>query len=231
MKSLTLVILMIFPLLMLPIVTAEPISVMSPFGSPLAGARVQAIKLDGTVIEGYLDSEGRISIRDVPLGVITLRVISWRGFSIDYEVVITMYNTSVTCYTIGRLAIVAKTVLGQPLRMAYVEIVSEDGVKEELVLKNGKLNVELPAGKYSITVSIANRQVTREVEITGGRTVFVDVTLPVIEIFGSIVDQWYPLYMTIVLLIVIVILVIGVYELTIYLRTRRLKKIVEKVSR
>ena len=54
--------------------------------------------------------------------------------------------------------------------------------------------------------------------------------MPVIEIFGSIVDQWYPLYMTVVLLIVIVILVIGVYELTIYLRTRRLKKIVEKVS-
>lgn len=225
------VLLVLLILVAFPVTLAEPIKVTSPFGTPLAGARVQAVKLDGTIIEGYLDQEGCISIREVPLGILTFKILSWRGFNLNYKVTVTMYNTSITCYTIGRLSITAKTVLGQPLKMAHVKVVSEDGISEELVLRDGSLNIELPAGRYSVTLSVANKRITKEVEISGGSVVHISETLPVVELFGTIVDQWYPLYVTMVLIVVIIILVLGMYELTSYLRARKLKKMVERVTK
>ncbi|HDH06863.1 MAG TPA: hypothetical protein ENF87_00675, partial [Thermoproteales archaeon] len=73
------------PLILILLITlslgfAEPIKVLTPFGTPMSGAEVEIRLLDGTTIKNVLDVNGEVAVRDVPLGIVFLRIVKWRGY-------------------------------------------------------------------------------------------------------------------------------------------------------
>jgi len=86
-------------------VYASPIKVLTRYGSPLSNALVKIVYLDGTSKTYFLDNNGELMLRDVPLGIVKLKILSWKNISINFERIVTYMNSTIiynntwyTCY-------------------------------------------------------------------------------------------------------------------------------------
>jgi len=66
---------------------AGPIALLASDGStPLVGARIVAEKLDGERVELTVPPDGSVTVREVPLGILKITVVSWKGVPVNYHV-------------------------------------------------------------------------------------------------------------------------------------------------
>ena len=132
--------------------TAQPkdieISLVTPFGSPLAAAKVVVKYPSGLVLALVSDSVGRIMIPRVPKEGVSLVVEEWRGFKLGYEVRRVASSGTIVVENIGKLRVAVMGARGQPLAGAEVEIKGYPivGVTNE----GGWFEVEVPAGTYTV---------------------------------------------------------------------------------
>jgi len=210
-------------------VKGEPIRVLTPFGTPMKDALVEVTKLDGTTIRGYLDSEGAIRVREVPLGIVRLRIISWKGFTVNFSVTVTIHNTTVTCGKIGKLIIQVISQTGQPVPYATIIIKNSEAEVHGLSDQGGVFMIELPEGDYEVRVIYASKEAKVGVHVMRAKEAAVKVVLPFFLIVGGVpLDLW--LLVGIIVVAAVIVLVIGIllYELRHYIYMRKLKIIPSK---
>ncbi|RLE95869.1 MAG: hypothetical protein DRJ57_06175, partial [Thermoprotei archaeon] len=76
--------------------SALPLTLSAYDGVSLEGAVVEVEKLDGTVIRTRVGRDGILVVKEVPLGILRVRVVSWKGVPVGYECVVTPDNSSIT---------------------------------------------------------------------------------------------------------------------------------------
>jgi len=203
-------------------IIAEPISVFSSKRTPLSGAVVRVTKLDGTSYVTSLDYEGKIIVREVPLGVVILQLIEWKGVPINITYVVTPQNSTVTCDKIGELLIYVKGLRGQGLGGASVVLTWSGKVIEQgYSSPDGSYVTELPEGEYELKVSFGGKEGTIRVKVTGGtvtkKTIELDVFLTML---GLTLGLYEFIGVVIGLILLIIILFILMYEYRVWRRKR-----------
>ncbi|MCD6368210.1 MAG: carboxypeptidase regulatory-like domain-containing protein [Thermoproteales archaeon] len=210
-------------------VLGDPIRVVTPFGTPMSYAEVHVRKLDGTLIKGTLDENGYIGVSEVPLGIVDLEIVSWRGFLVNYSARVSIYNLTVTCWSIGKLVIHVTTLWGSLVPYASVNVKGSKGSGEYTVGENGVIELELPEGSYQIKVSYSGYIEVVDVTIKGGSETPVVVQMPFLFIIAGVPIDLSRLVGLILLLVAVVFIVaISVYEIRRFLYERKLKQLVVK---
>ena len=222
-KDKALVILTIIVVVMVCNVYAEPIVVKGKWGIPLSGAEVEIEKLDGTIIRGVLDENGQIEVKDVPLGIVFLRILSWKSVPMNFSVMVTYMNSTVVCDKIGKLRIKVVGVAGQGIGGAEINIlynskIVETGVSNEA----GVYETYLPEGYYNIVVKYSGKEQSKDVIVSPRVVNDVEVKFNVFIIIATIalsLEEFILLVIGIFALVVIIALIIYEYHLW---RRRRL---------
>ena len=207
---------------------AKPITVVTSGGRPLAGAVVRVTKLDGTSFVATLDPEGRIRVYEVPLGVVVLDVIEWKGVPVNARCVVTPRNCTVVCTKVGALVVYVVGSRGQGLRGADITILWQGKVVEHGVTGgDGSYATELPEGDYTVVASYKGREGRAEVSVAGGDTVSIWMTLDVfLEILGVPLSAAEFAGLVVALILAIVALFVGLYEYTAWRRRRLVAAVV-----
>ncbi|RLF00303.1 MAG: hypothetical protein DRJ63_02910 [Thermoprotei archaeon] len=202
------------------------ITVVTPWGTPLAGAKV-AITIPGTgEITGTLDETGSITVQNVPGGEVTLKVVEWKKVSVDWSTTVNYKSPKVTCEKIGKLVVKTTGARGQPLD-ATVTIA---GVLSATA-KGGVLEVELPEGSYDITVEYGGKKITKSATVKGKELTEVPVQIDVfIQLAGwpMTLPEFFGFILLIVFIIIALFLIMHEYSVW---RKKRLAKALVKPSK
>lgn len=203
-------------------IIAEPITVISSRRTPLSGAIVKVTKLDGTSYITSLDYKGKLVVREVPLGVVLLQLIEWKGVPINVTYVVTLQNSTVTCNKIGELIIYVKGLRGQGLNGATI-VIMWDGktIEQGYSSIDGSYITELPEGLYELRASFGGKKIITKVEVVGGVVLETSVELDVFLTIGGLTLGLYEFVGVIVgLILLVIILFILMYEYRIWRRKR-----------
>lgn len=151
----------------LQLAAAGPVALLASDGStPLVGARIVAEKLDGTRIELIVPPEGSVTVREVPLGVLKITVVSWKEVPVNYTCVVTPLNSTVAVPKIHRLAVSVVGARGQGLGRAAVEIVYDGRVVERGVADEaGSYVTFLPAASYVVRAGYGGKTAEKRVDL------------------------------------------------------------------
>ena len=126
------------------------ISLVTPFGSPLASATVRVEYPDGRVLYITSDSIGRVIIPRVPEEGVMLVVETWKGFDVGYTVRVAAFSGTITVENIGKLVVIVVGARGQPVVNARVHVSGAGAEAEGYTDVNGRFSLELPAGSYTV---------------------------------------------------------------------------------
>ena len=210
--------------LLIPVALAGPIHLGSG-GTPLSGAVVEVEKLDGTRLTLKVGADGTLVVREVPLGILRVKVVSWKGVPIGYECVVTPSNYSIDVPGIYRLTVVAVGARGQGLAAARVRVLYEGKVVEEGVTdESGSFSTLLPQADYSVVVEYGGRVGESRIELR--EPIEVKVMLDVFAVVGG-----YPLssaeFMGLIALVAILALglYLAAYEYSEWRRRRLLRPV------
>jgi len=227
-KILILCILLVVALLNITVI-AKPISVVSFKQTPLSGAVVRVTKLDGTSYIASLDYEGKLVVKEVPLGVVILELIEWKGVPINVTYVVTPHNSTITCTKIGALLVYVKGSRGQGLGSASVVITWNGKVIEQgFTSSDGSYSTELPEGKYVLKASYGGKEAIIEIKVVGNELVKVDVTLDVfLTIFGLTLGLYEFIGASLAVILLIIALFVVMYELRQFMIKRRLRRLIK----
>lgn len=205
-----------------PISRDVEITLLTPFGTPMIGAKVLVTKQDGTQLIAIADTLGKIIVQDAPGGKVNIRVLSWRNMTIDYEAENVATGT-VIVENIGQLIVYVYSSTGVGISGARVEI--SDGRTKIISWTDtrGILVIELPMGGYSVKASRGGRESERDARVSGGETT--EVYLP-IDIFITIGGYWdLSSYDFLGLLFLLWVLFFSIYiiikEYTVYQQRKR----------
>lgn len=217
--------LMLVITVLLPVALALPLMFTTSNGETLIGAVIEVEKLDGTRYTYHLGPEGVITVPEVPLGILKVKVISWKDIPIGYQCVATPQNYTVKVPGIHRLIVNVKGSRGQSLHGAAVTVFHqgrsvEVGVSDE----SGVYKTLLPAASYTIAAEYGGSKREVQVDLVSPQEVTIQL-----DIFGEI--GGLPLssneFMGIILLAIVIPLAIFViaYEYAQW-RRRRLLRVV-----
>ena len=188
---------------------------LSPFGSPLASAKLELVKLDGTRVTTIADLEGLVKVPEVPLGRVRITRVIWKGVDItEYgmePVEVTLETRSVVVKGVGRLTI---RVIGA-FRQPDTETVTIEGpgVFTKTVRVEGSWSEEVPAGTYTVA--------GRSVEVKAGEEAVVAVTTG--RIFGWPIST--ILIWIVGIIILATIIAILIYEYTSWRYMRKIARV------
>lgn len=169
-------------LLLAQLVAAQPLRLSTPGGTPLVGAVIIVEKLDGTRYNFTLGPEGTITVTEVPLGVLKVQVVSWKGVPVGYSFTVTPHNYSVTVPGIYPLTVTVVGARGQGLARAVVKILYDGkGVERGVTDESGVYRTLLPAARYVVVAEYGGRSSRREVDLRAPGEVRLQL-----DVFGEI---------------------------------------------
>ena len=197
--------------------------IITPNSSPLANALVAIEKLDGTKLVVRTDSKGEVFVKEVPLGIVRVTVIEWKGIPVNESYTVTPQNSTIVCKKIGKLVIYVTGVRGQGLPNAFVQIKWKDkAIEENRTTEDGSYSTELPEGEYSIIVEYLGKKGSKSgIRVSGSEVSIVKITLDVFIVIDGWALSFTEFIGLIALAIVIIILIyIILYEYSIWRRKR-----------
>ena len=167
---------------------AAPVKIVAPDGSPLRGALVRVKLLDGRTYEFTLDPEAPYKISSVPLGVLYVTVVSWKGVPVGYTAKVKVgVNGTVTVARIGRLVVHVVGSRGQGLPGALVKIYYQGRLVEEgRTNESGVYATLLPEASYRVEASYGGRNAAAEAAVKGSSTAEAELRLPVYAEVGGV---------------------------------------------
>ena len=199
---------------------ALPLSLSAGDGTILVGAVVEVEKLDGTLLKVKVGPEGVVRVTEVPLGVLKVRVVSWKGVPINYECVVTPRNASVRVPNIYSLTVRVTGSRGQGIggarvRILYGKLVVEEGLTNEA----GVYVTSLPRAEYAIVVEYSGRRAETSIELVKAyeERVVLDVFVEIAGWALSPVELMGLIALTIVMILMIYVLL---YEYSVWRRRR-----------
>ncbi len=208
--------------------SALPLTLSAYGGVSLEGAVVEVEKLDGTVIRTRVGRDGILIVKEVPLGILRVRVVSWKGVPVGYECVVTPDNSSITVSNIYPLRVSVVGSRGQGLAGAYVKILYGDLLVETgSTDESGVYSTLLPSGTYTIEVEYGGRTARTMLELDETREL--RIQLDIFAIIGG-----YPLSTSELIGILVVaaliplILYIIAYEYSIWRKKRIIRATVKE---
>jgi len=203
---------------------AYPVELKLEDGTRLVGAVIEAEKLDGEKVTFTTGADGSFTVQEVPLGILKLRVLSWKNIPLGYEYVVTPYNSTVIIGKIHVLSVYVRGSRGQALTGARVAVYYGDTPVEEGLTENGLYATRLPEGSYRLEVSYANRRGSALVTVHGPAEQ--EVTLDVfLEVGGVALSQSEFVAAVLLAAVVIIGLYIILYEYGVWRRKRLLTRI------
>lgn len=160
---------------------AQPVALTSG-DTPLSGAVVEVEKLDGTRLRLTAGPDGTVTVTEVPLGILRVRVVSWKNVPVSYECVTTPGNRSITVKGIGRIVVAVTGSRGQGLPGASVKVLYggmevESGSTDE----SGVYRTLLPSASYVLRVEYGGMVAERSVELKD----YLEVKIP-LDVFTVI---------------------------------------------
>lgn len=202
---------------------AEPILLVAPSGESLVGAVVEVEKLDGERQLFTLGPEGVIVVREVPLGILKVRVVSWKHVPVNYQCLVTPHNATIRVPTIYRLTVSVVGARRQGVANAFVRILHEGREIERGVTDaSGVYKTLLPAASYLVVAEYSERSSEQRVEVDGPT----EVTLQ-LDIFGEIgglpISTGEFMLMIALLALIPLVLFIIAYEYTQWRKKRVLR--------
>ncbi|MEM0344890.1 MAG: carboxypeptidase-like regulatory domain-containing protein [Thermofilaceae archaeon] len=213
------------------LVLAQPIMLVASSGETLTGAVVEVEKLDGERQVFTVGPEGVIVVREVPLGILRVRVISWKGVPIDYRCLVTPLNTTIRVPAIHRFTVNVVGARRQGLADATVRILHEGREIERGVTDaSGTYKTLLPAASYTVVAEYGGRAGEQRVEVVGPT----EVTLQ-LDIFGEIgglpISTGEFMLMIALLALIPLVLFVIAYEYAQWRRKRVLRVVAPAVEK
>jgi len=177
------------------------IYLLTPFGTPMAGAVVEVTRLDGITTERVADALGRVVVRSAPLGVVDVTILSWKGMPVNYTVK-RVTSGALIVERVGKLTVRVVGALGQSLEGVKVQIESAEvrtiseydyekvvwidspdlKVITEYTGPSGMLVLELPEGRYFVKAEKAYYQVFGKAHVRGGENTLLKLTLNIVTV-------------------------------------------------
>jgi len=220
-------------LVLTTVVYAEPIeskglTVVSPFGAYLKGACIEVEKLDGTKQRFTLGASDRIIIREVPLGILKVTILSWKGVPINYTVTVTLKNLTIVCPKIGKIVFRVLGARKQALADAYVRILYDDKTVEEGTTDSSGTYISyLPYGDYHVEISYGGKSKVINIDVSETFGNEYKVTLDIFAYLGAPLSTVEFLGLIMFALIMIFVIIVIVFEYQ-NLRRRKLARVVSR---
>lgn len=146
------------------------------------GAIVEVEKLDGERQTLRIGPEGVVTVREVPLGILRVKVVSWKGVPLEYHCVVTPHNATIRVPAIYRVTVNVVGSRRQGLAGALVKILYEGReVERGATDSSGVYRTLLPAASYSVVAEYGGRVSEQRLEVREP----MQVTLQ-LDIFGEI---------------------------------------------
>jgi hypothetical protein len=166
-----------------PIYRDAEVMLLTPFGTPMVGARVLVRKPDGTQLVAVADTSGKVLVPQVSGGVVDVVVLSWRGMPINF-VARNVTGGVVIVENIGKLAIVVTNMNGFYLENALVKIKGDNFTLLDLTDASGRFVAELPEGAYYVEVARRQWRANGQVLVRGGETTIAQFLLNFVTVSG-----------------------------------------------
>jgi len=197
---------------------------VSPFGTPLANAKVTITKPDGTTVSDTLDASGSIVVREVPPGNLQYTVAEWNGLPVQFSgSVARAGEIGVTVTKIGKLTVKVLGARGQGIDGATVAV---EKVGTFTTDASGVVSLELPSGSYGVTASKGGRTASATATVTDGKETVTELKLDIFLTLASW-EMSSNEFLGLILLLVLLVLVLFIiaHEYAVY-RRRRLAKVI-----
>lgn len=198
----------------------------TPFGTYLDNAEVQIKRLDGSIFTTSSDGYGRVLAKEIPKGILYVKVVSWRGMNLDtewYEA--SLSSNTVTVDKIGLLRLRAVGERGQGLAGAAVYV--EDTPLSGATGEDGVVEFVLPENSYRVKVCLGETCNVATVKVAGGEVAEVQVSLPVFLRVSQVTLSFREFLLTAFLVVLMVaMLFIAIYEYTVW-RRKRIARVVK----
>ncbi|WP_288007735.1 carboxypeptidase-like regulatory domain-containing protein, partial [Thermofilum sp.] len=150
---------------------------VSPFGTPLANAKVTITKPDGTTVSDTLDASGSIVVKEVPPGNLQYTVAEWNGLPVQFSgSVARAGEIGVTVTKIGKLTVKVLGARGQGIDGATVAV---EKVGTFTTDASGVVSLELPSGSYGVTASKGGRTASATATVTDGKETVTELKLDI----------------------------------------------------
>lgn len=207
-------------------VAAQPVALTSG-DTPLSGAIVDVEKLDGTRLRLTAGPDGTVTVTEVPLGILKVRVVSWKNVPVNYECVTTPENRTIIVKGISRIVVTVTGSRGQGLPGALVKVLYGGlEVESGLTDDSGVYRTSLPSASYVLRVEYNGAVTERGVELRD----YLEVKIP-LDVFTVI--GGYPIssseFMGIIALAIALVLMVFViaYEYAQWRRRRAVNVVVQ----
>jgi len=202
---------------------AEPIKLVASGDFPLVGAEVEVEKLDGWRATLTVGPEGTIVVREVPLGILKIRVLSWKGVPVNYSCTVTPWNATVVVPGIRRVTVSVVGARGQGIGGALVRVLYGDRVVEYGVTDpSGVYRTLLPSATYRIVAEYGGRRDEQLVDV--GRQAEVTLRLDVFgEVGGTPISSSEFMLLLLLLALVPLALFVAAYEYAQWRRKRTIR--------
>lgn len=167
---------------------APQVKIVAPDGTPLRGALIRVRLLDGRSYEFVLDPQSPYRIESVPLGILYVTVVSWKGVPVDYTAKVKIgVNGTVVVDKIGRLTVYVEGSRGQGIGGAVVSIYHGGRLVEQGVTNSsGVYGTLLPEAQYTVTASYAGRNASTTVSVKGSSLTEARLRLPIYAEVGGV---------------------------------------------
>jgi len=166
-----------------PIYRDVEVTLLTPFGTPMVGARVLVRKPDGSQLVAVADTSGKVLVPQVSGGVVDVVVLSWKGMSINF-VAKNVTGGVVIVENIGKLAIVVANINGFYLENALVKIKGDNFTLLDLTDASGRFVAELPEGAYYVEVTRKQWKTSGQVPVKHSETTIAQFILNFITVAG-----------------------------------------------
>ncbi|AJB41157.1 hypothetical protein TCARB_0079 [Thermofilum adornatum 1505] len=197
---------------------------VSPFGTPLANAKVTITKPDGTTVSDTLDASGSIVVKEVPPGNLQYTVAEWNGLPVQFSgSVARAGEIGVTVTKIGKLTVKVLGARGQGIDGATVAV---EKVGTFTTDASGVVSLELPSGSYGVTASKGGRTASATATVTDGKETVTELKLDIfLTLAGWEMSSNEFLGLILLLVLLVLVLFIIAHEYAVY-RRRRLAKVI-----
>jgi hypothetical protein len=197
---------------------------VSPFGTPLANAKVTITKPDGTTVSDTLDASGSIVVKEVPPGNLQYTVAEWNGLPVQFSgSVARAGEIGITVSKIGKLTVKVLGARGQGIDGATVAV---EKVGTFTTDASGVVSLELPSGSYGVTASKGGRTASATATVTDGKEAVTELKLDIfLTIAGWEMSSNEFLGLILLLVLLVLVLFIIAHEYAVY-RRRRLAKVI-----
>ncbi|MEM4576917.1 MAG: carboxypeptidase-like regulatory domain-containing protein [Candidatus Nezhaarchaeales archaeon] len=190
--------------------------ILTPKGTPLAGAEVSIVYPNGKEVTVVLDSQGKVVLPFVAVdevrNVLTVKSVTWKNavISLTGNKATIRASDTVSFYTANVYTLTVSVVgaQGQPLSGATVTVLKDGKVVTTARAEGGVAVIELPAGAYKVEATYLGKKAEASVTVSADTTA--TVTLDVYMTIGGQAFSVGEIVLWIVVAIIIVIVLAAI---------------------